>query len=175
MGLTPAMVRALTLAFILALTEISGVEAPNVIDTPLGMMSGFVKREVVRVLSPGTVLEDAFLQSVGGAGGNAVADVRNVRDAMPPADIPIVAYDFGMKYNILRRLRKPDHLGQLLLQRLPVLELGRKPAVPVQVELDLVGELGSAEPLRPEAYQRARAVLRAAMANPGTVRLLGED
>jgi hypothetical protein len=41
-------------------------------------------------------------------------------------------------------------------------------------ELDLIGELGSAEPLRPEAYQRARAVLRAAMADPGTVRLLGE-
>jgi len=41
-------------------------------------------------------------------------------------------------------------------------------------ELDLVGELGGAEPLRPEAYQRARAVLRAAMADPGTVRLLGE-
>ncbi|WP_262286771.1 hypothetical protein [Micromonospora sp. MA102] len=40
-------------------------------------------------------------------------------------------------------------------------------------ELDLIGELGSAEPLRPEAYQRARAVLRAAMADPGTVRLLG--
>lgn len=39
-------------------------------------------------------------------------------------------------------------------------------------ELDLVGELGSAEPLRPEAYQRARAVLRAAMADPGAVRLL---
>ncbi|MEU0546274.1 hypothetical protein [Micromonospora sp. NPDC005979] len=38
-------------------------------------------------------------------------------------------------------------------------------------ELDLVGALGSAEPLRPEAYQRARAVLRAAMADPGTVRL----
>ncbi|MEW2144099.1 hypothetical protein AB0869_14930 [Micromonospora vinacea] len=40
-------------------------------------------------------------------------------------------------------------------------------------ELDLVGALGSAEPLRPEAYQRARAVLRAAMADPGAVRLLG--
>jgi hypothetical protein len=39
-------------------------------------------------------------------------------------------------------------------------------------ELDLVGELGSVEPLRPEAYQRARAVLRAAMADPATVRLL---
>ena len=40
--------RALTISFVLALTEISGVEAPNVIDTPLGMMSGFVKTEVVR-------------------------------------------------------------------------------------------------------------------------------
>ena len=40
--------RALTLAFILALTRISEVEAPNVIDTPLGMTSGFVKRSILR-------------------------------------------------------------------------------------------------------------------------------
>ncbi|WP_422735688.1 hypothetical protein ACN263_18740 [Micromonospora sp. WMMD729] len=40
-------------------------------------------------------------------------------------------------------------------------------------ELDLVGALGNAEPLRPEAYQRARAVLRAAMADSGTVRMVG--
>jgi len=40
--------RALTLAFILALTKVSEVEAPNVIDTPLGMMSGYVKRSVLR-------------------------------------------------------------------------------------------------------------------------------
>ena len=40
--------RALTLAFILALTLVSEVEAPNVIDTPLGMMSGYVKRSVLR-------------------------------------------------------------------------------------------------------------------------------
>ncbi len=39
--------RALTLAFILALTEVSGVSAPNVIDTPLGMMSPQIKRAVV--------------------------------------------------------------------------------------------------------------------------------
>ena len=39
--------RALTLAFILALTKVSEVEAPNVIDTPLGMMSGFVKTSVL--------------------------------------------------------------------------------------------------------------------------------
>ena len=38
--------------------------------------------------------------------GNASADARNVRDPLPPADIPIVAYDLGMKYNILRRLRQ---------------------------------------------------------------------
>jgi len=40
--------RALTLAFILALTKVSEVEAPNVIDTPLGMMSGFVKKSVLK-------------------------------------------------------------------------------------------------------------------------------
>ena len=40
--------RALTLAFILALTKISEVAAPNVIDTPLGMTSGYVKRSILR-------------------------------------------------------------------------------------------------------------------------------
>ena len=39
--------RAITLAFILALTKISEAEAPNVIDTPLGMMSGYVKQSVL--------------------------------------------------------------------------------------------------------------------------------
>src|SRR6266511_6062686 len=29
--------------------------------------------------------------------GTATTDARNVRDPLPPADIPIVAYDFGMK------------------------------------------------------------------------------
>lgn len=39
--------RAITLAFILALTKVSQVEAPNIIDTPLGMMSGYVKQSVL--------------------------------------------------------------------------------------------------------------------------------
>jgi len=39
--------RALTLAFIFALSKVSQVVAPNVIDTPLGMMSGLVKRSVL--------------------------------------------------------------------------------------------------------------------------------
>ena len=43
--------RALTLAFILALTKVSEVEAPNVIDTPLGMMSGYVKASVLTTAS----------------------------------------------------------------------------------------------------------------------------
>ena len=43
--------RALTFAFIWALTEISGVVAPRVIDTPLGMMSGSVKRRVLDMVS----------------------------------------------------------------------------------------------------------------------------
>jgi carbamoyl-phosphate synthase small subunit len=33
-------------------------------------------------------------------------DPRNFRQPLPPADIPIVAFDYGMKYNILRRLRQ---------------------------------------------------------------------
>ena len=41
--------RALTFAFILALTRVSDVEAPNVIDTPLGMTSGYVKRSILRM------------------------------------------------------------------------------------------------------------------------------
>lgn len=40
--------RALTLAFILALTKVSEVAAPNVIDTPLGMTSGYVKNSILQ-------------------------------------------------------------------------------------------------------------------------------
>ena len=38
--------------------------------------------------------------------GPASAGPQDARDPLPPADIPIVAYDYGMKYNILRRLRQ---------------------------------------------------------------------
>ena len=41
--------RALTFAFILALTKVSEVLAPNVIDTPLGMTSGYVRRSILRM------------------------------------------------------------------------------------------------------------------------------
>jgi carbamoyl-phosphate synthase small subunit len=38
--------------------------------------------------------------------GAGAADARSVRQPLPPADIPIVAFDYGMKYNIMRRLRQ---------------------------------------------------------------------
>jgi carbamoyl-phosphate synthase small subunit len=38
--------------------------------------------------------------------GPASAGTQDAHDPLPPADIPIVAYDYGMKYNILRRLRQ---------------------------------------------------------------------
>jgi carbamoyl-phosphate synthase small subunit len=46
--------------------------------------------------------------------GGKVADARNFRKPLPPADIPIVAFDYGMKYNILRRLRQHGFATQVL-------------------------------------------------------------
>jgi carbamoyl-phosphate synthase small subunit len=46
--------------------------------------------------------------------GNKIADARNFHKPLPPADIPIVAFDYGMKYNILRRLRQHGFATQVL-------------------------------------------------------------
>ncbi len=46
--------------------------------------------------------------------GIAVVDARKHHKPLPPADIPIVAFDFGMKYNILRRLRQHGFKTQVL-------------------------------------------------------------
>jgi carbamoyl-phosphate synthase small subunit len=46
--------------------------------------------------------------------GNDRANPRQVRHPLPPADIPIVGYDFGMKYNILRRLRQHGFKTQVV-------------------------------------------------------------
>ncbi len=61
--------------------------------------------------------------------GNVAPDARNVRDTLPPATIPIVAYDFGMKYNILRRLRQQGFKVQVVPATTPAAEaLKYKPA-----------------------------------------------
>ena len=60
---------------------------------------------------------------------SVVKDARQVRDPLPPADIPIVAYDFGMKYNILRRLRQRGFRVQVVPATTPASEaLQYKPA-----------------------------------------------
>ena len=54
---------------------------------------------------------------------------RQVRNPLPTADIPIVAYDFGMKYNILRRLRQKGFRVQVVPAHTPAAEaLKYKPA-----------------------------------------------
>jgi len=49
--------------------------------------------------------ESAAFSLVQGS-GPVTGSPREVRLPMPPADLPIVAFDFGVKYNILRRLRQ---------------------------------------------------------------------
>ena len=46
--------------------------------------------------------------------GNEKIDARTNHKPLPPADIPIVAFDYGMKYNILRRLRQHGFATQVL-------------------------------------------------------------
>jgi carbamoyl-phosphate synthase small subunit len=45
-----------------------------------------------------------------------------MHDALPSADIPIVAYDYGMKYNILRRLRQQGFKVQVVPATTPAAE-----------------------------------------------------
>src|SRR5436305_102555 len=61
--------------------------------------------------------------------GTPDADTKNSRAPLPPADIPIVAYDYGMKYNILRRLRQHGFKVTVLPATTPAEEaLKHKPA-----------------------------------------------
>lgn len=46
--------------------------------------------------------------------GPGQVDARQVREPLPSADIPIVAFDYGMKYNILRRLRQQGFKVQVV-------------------------------------------------------------
>jgi carbamoyl-phosphate synthase small subunit len=54
--------------------------------------------------------------------GTGSEDARMLRQPMPDADIPIVAYDFGMKYNILRRLRQKGFKVQVVPAYTPAKE-----------------------------------------------------
>jgi len=61
--------------------------------------------------------------------GTTDSDARDVREPLPAADIPIVAYDYGIKYNILRRLRQHGFKVRVLPATAPAAEaLSSKPA-----------------------------------------------
>ena len=84
--------RALTLAFILALTKVSEVEAPNIIDTPLGMMSGYVKRSVLRTAIRESSQLVLFLTRSEIAGCEDILDARagEVSTLTNPAHYPLI-------------------------------------------------------------------------------------
>jgi len=61
--------------------------------------------------------------------GRVEGNGRNLRQPLPAADIPIVAYDYGMKYNILRRLRQHGFKVQVVPATTPAAEILKyKPA-----------------------------------------------
>ena len=72
--------RALTFAFIWALTEVSGVVAPRVIDTPLGMMSGSVKRRVLTTVSTPAGADEADRQVVLFLTQSEIANTEDILD-----------------------------------------------------------------------------------------------
>lgn len=91
--------RALTIAFILALTRVSEVEAPNVIDTPLGMMSGYVKQAVLQLASRQSSQLILFLTHSEIAGCEDILDQRagRVYTLTNPAHYPkILVNDPGV-------------------------------------------------------------------------------
>ncbi|HWX21156.1 MAG TPA: glutamine-hydrolyzing carbamoyl-phosphate synthase small subunit [Candidatus Binatia bacterium] len=62
-------------------------------------------------------------------GGAERTERQNACQPLPPADIPIVAYDYGMKYNILRRLRQHGFKVHVVPATTPAAEaLKHKPA-----------------------------------------------
>ena len=62
-------------------------------------------------------------------GNSETENPRMLRKPMPAAEVPIVAYDFGAKYNILRRLRQSGFQVHVVPASTPASEvLRRKPA-----------------------------------------------
>ena len=84
--------RALTMAFILALARVSEVEAPNVIDTPLGMMSGYVKKKVLTTAVRESTQLILFLTRAEISGCEAVLDDEAARvfTLTNPAHYPVM-------------------------------------------------------------------------------------
>lgn len=72
--LSGAQRRALTLAFILGLVRVSGVKAPNVVDTPLGMTSALVRRSLLEYAARNSTQLVLFLT------GSEIQGVEDILD-----------------------------------------------------------------------------------------------
>lgn len=72
--LSGAQRRALTLAFILGLVRVSGVSAPNVVDTPLGMTSALVRRSLLEYAAENSTQLVMFLT------GSEIQGVQDILD-----------------------------------------------------------------------------------------------
>ena len=85
--------RALTFAFIWALTEVSGVVAPRVIDTPLGMMSGSVKRRVLSTVSTPAGVDEIDRQVVLFLTQSEIANTEDILDDKVGAVVTLTKSD----------------------------------------------------------------------------------
>jgi carbamoyl-phosphate synthase small subunit len=90
----------------LSTTEISDADAVQAARDWPGLAGVDYVREVTHPAAFAWDVQDARSASFRLLRGRSAEDPRKVRDSLPPADLPIVAYDFGIKYNILRRLRQ---------------------------------------------------------------------
>lgn len=104
--------RALTLAFIWALMEVSGTIAPRVIDTPLGMTAGGVKRRMVEAITEPVVGDHPDYQVVLLLTRSEIRDIESLLDDRAghhatlscskdyPADL---VHDWGVTEPLIKR------------------------------------------------------------------------
>ena len=85
--------RALTFSFIWALTEVSGVVAPRVIDTPVGMMSGNVKRRVLTSVAAPAGENDVDRQVVLFLTQSEIANTEDILDDRVGAIVTLTKTD----------------------------------------------------------------------------------
>jgi DNA sulfur modification protein DndD len=72
--------RALTLAFIWGLMEVSAIVAPRVIDTPLGMTAGGVKRRMVKAITEPVNTGDVEYQVILLLTRSEIRDIEDILD-----------------------------------------------------------------------------------------------
>lgn len=106
--------RALTLAFIWAVTEVSGTTAPRIIDSPLGMVAGGVKTRMVEAITAPTKEDTQDYQVVLLLTRSEIRDIEDLLEQRSGAfntlscskDYPTdLRFDWGTTYPVVRACR----------------------------------------------------------------------